>query len=74
MLLKFTGIDNQEAAETLQKKLLLIAPNDQPELRGDAEFYASQLISMQVNPRPLALLWVVRMQVSSLAVGVGSWN
>lgn len=45
---KFKGVDSKEVAEELKGKVLLIAPADQPSLPDDDEFYASELIGMQV--------------------------
>ncbi|KAK9840000.1 hypothetical protein WJX74_001779 [Apatococcus lobatus] len=57
VLVKFEGIDSKEAADLLRGKLLLVAPADQPKLPDDDEFYASELIGMQVllssNSQPL---------------------
>ncbi|KAK9867404.1 hypothetical protein WJX84_010697 [Apatococcus fuscideae] len=49
LLVKFQGINDKETAETLHKKLLFISSGEQPQLASDAEFYASELIGMQVK-------------------------
>lgn len=53
---KLKGIDSKEAAEALRGKMLLIAPQDQPSLPDDDEFYASELIGMQVGSSPYPAL------------------
>lgn len=52
LLVKFQGINDKETAETLHKKLLFISSGEQPQLASDAEFYASELIGMQVFAPP----------------------
>lgn len=47
-LLKIKGIDTPEAADNLKGQVLAMPAQERPQLNSDDEFYAQELIGMQV--------------------------